>query len=316
MQADINTSHGLTQQSIGLSEHQVNLKEHTSLSQVNHSTQLSNEWQKPSNDLTEIAASVTRMGTDTLSHQVSLVMYHSQFPIRALPEQKAKAQFNAMLLVIITSYFGADKNTPDMVYAECFNRMIKDYGSISIEEVREAHAEAAKGTDRFSAKAFGGIYTANIFTEVMHAWKQKRSKIIAAIKEAESKKPEIEAAQLESKKKEFSKYCNDWLTSQLLNRTVKHWSELSLGVCQELIDSGVVKGSRPDLWKQSAELTVKQFEHERDKAGAEKDFSTFKQMNNVVQSIMDGIVPQDALSKRKGIYARLLVFDCIESNQK
>jgi hypothetical protein len=254
------------------------------------------------------------MGSDTLPHQVSLVMYHSQFPIKSIPEAKARIQFNAMMISIVTAYFGADKNTPDLVYAECFKRMMADYGSISIEEVREAHAEAAKGTDKFSAKAFGGIYTANIFSEVMHIWKQKRSKIVAAIKEAEAKKPEVEAAQLEAKKKEFSKYCNDWLTAQLLNRTVKHWSELSLGVCQELIDSGVVKGSRPDLWKQSAELTVKQFEQERDKASYEKDFATFKQMNNVVQSIMDGIVPQDALSKRKGIYARLLVFDCIESN--
>ena len=242
-------------------------------------------------------------------------MYHSQFPIKSIPEAKAKIQFNAMMISIVTAYFGADKNTPDLVYAECFSRMMKDYSNISIEEVREAHAESAKGTDKFSLKAFGGIYTANIFTEVMHQWKQKRSKIIAAIKEAESKQPEIEALELNRKKEQFTQYCKDWFSKQLSNRTAKHWTDLSLGICQELIDSGIVKGNRVDLWKHSADLTVKQFEHERDKAGAEKDFYTFKQMNNVLDSIMNGIVSTDALSKRKGIYARLLVWDSIENNK-
>jgi hypothetical protein len=255
------------------------------------------------------------MGSDTLPHQVSLVMYHSQFPIKSIPESKARVQFNAMMISIVTAYFGADKNTPDLVYAECFSRMIKDYSNISLEEVREAHAEAAKGTDKFSVKAFGGIYTANIFTEVMHVWKQKRSKIIAAIKAAEAKQPEIEAAELNRKKEQFTQYCKDWLTKELLNRTAKHWSDLSLGVCQELIDSKVIKGNRKDLWKDSAELTIKQFENQRDKAGAEKDFPTFKQMNLAVQSIMNGIASTDALSKRKGIYARLLVWDCIINNK-
>jgi len=37
-------------------------------------------------------------------------------------------------------------------------------------------------------------------------------------------------------------------------------------------------------------------------------------MNAAVESIINGIVPQDALSKRKAIYARLLVWDRIQNN--
>jgi hypothetical protein len=75
-----------------------------------------------------------------------------------------------------------------------------------------------------------------------------------------------------------------------------------------------VQGNRPDLWKQSADLTLKQYEQDCSKASADKDFATLKKMNAAVEAIINGIVPQDALSKRKAIYTRLLVFDHLKCN--
>ena len=240
-----------------------------------------------------------------------MLQYHRDFPIKKMEAQLARRKFYEVLTVIIQVYFGADKNTPDSVFNECFDRMIKDFGSISIEEVREAHAESAKN----ALKAFYGMYTVNMFSEIMYAWKQKRSKILAAIDHIDKVNEVDEAAELESKKQQFTQYCKDWLTNELKIKSVRQWSELSLGICQELISSGTVQGNRPDLWKQSGELTVKQYENERSKASAEKDFATMKKMNAAVESIINGIVPQDALSKRKAIYTRLLVFDYLTSNE-
>jgi hypothetical protein len=251
------------------------------------------------------------MGIEAQPHQVAMLQYHRDFPIKKMEAQLARRKFYEVLTVIIQVYFGADKNTPDSVFSECFDRMVKDYGNISIEEVREAHAESSKN----ALKAFGGMYTVNMFSEIMYAWKQKRSKILAAIDNIDKVNEVDEAAELESKKQQFTQYCKDWLTNELKIKSIKQWSELSLGICQELIDSGTVKGNRPDLWKQSADLTLKQYEQDRSKASAEKDFATLKKMNAAVEAIMGGIVPQDALSKRKGIYTRLLVFDYLTSNE-
>jgi hypothetical protein len=251
------------------------------------------------------------MGIEAQPHQVAMLQYHRDFPIKKMEAQLARRKFYEVLTVIIQVYFGADKNTPDSVFSECYDRMIKDYGNISIEEVREAHAESSKN----ALKAFGGMYTVNMFSEIMYAWKQKRSKILAAIDNIDKVNEVDEAAELESKKQQFTQYCKDWLTNELKIKSIKQWSELSLGICQELIDSGTVKGNRPDLWKQSADLTLKQYEQDRSKASAEKDFATLKKMNAAVEAIMAGIVPQDALSKRKGIYTRLLVFDYLTSNE-
>jgi len=251
------------------------------------------------------------MGIEAQPHQVAMLQYHRNFPIKKMEAQLARRKFYEVLTVIIQVYFGADKNTPDSVFNECFDRMIKDCGSISIEEVREAHAESSKN----ALKAFYGMYTVNMFSEIMYAWKQKRSKIIAAIDNIDKINEVDEAAELESKKQQFTQYCKDWLTNELKIKSVRQWSELSLGICQELIDSGTVQGNRPDLWKQSADLTLKQYEQDRSKASAEKDFATLKKMNAAVEAIMGGIVPQDALSRRKAIYARLLVWDHIQKNK-
>ena len=154
-----------------------------------------------------------------------------------------------------------------------------------------------------------------MFSEIMYAWKQKRSKILAAIDNIDKVNEVDEAAELEIKKQQFTQYCKDWLTNEFNIKSINQWSDLSLGICQELIDCGTIKGNRPDLWKQSSDLTLKQYEQDRSKASAEKDFATLKKMNAAVEAIMAGIVPQDALSKRKGIYTRLLVFDYLTSNE-
>jgi hypothetical protein len=252
-----------------------------------------------------------RLNIEAQPHQIVMLQYHRQFPIKAMETNLAKRKFFEQLAVIVEAYFGADKNTPNSVFAECFDRMIKDYGSISLEEVREAHAEASKN----AFKAFGGIYTVNMFSEIMHLWKQKRNKMLAAIDKIERSDEVKEAELTEAKKVEFNKFCNDWLTQQLLNRTVKSYHELNLGICNELIQSGTVKGQRKDLWDKAKVEAVKQLEQERDEAMFNKgDYDKVKAYNSILQKIHENNYPPDMKGRTEAIYSRLLVMDCIEAN--
>jgi hypothetical protein len=251
------------------------------------------------------------MGIEAQPHQVAMIQYHRNFPIKKMEAQLARRKFYEVLTVIIQVYFGADKNTPDEVFSECYDRMIKDYGSISIEEVREAHAESSKN----ALKAFGGMYTVNMFSEIMYAWKIKRNKLIAAI-DATERSYEVQEQELaEAKRKEFTKYCHDWLTSQKSNPSVKTYAELNLGMCNELIQSGMVKGQRKDLWDKAKVEAVKELESDRDNAMFNKgDYDKVKAFNSILSKITEHNYPSDMKGRTEAIYARLLVFDSIENN--
>lgn len=305
------TQTGLQQHKTGLNETLPNTNAPSQLQAVNNSIITTKQSSTELSDLNAIILEANRLNIEAQPHQVALLQYHRQFPIRSVKPSLAQGKFFEILTVIVEVYFGADKNTPDTVFAECFDRMIKDYGQISLEEVREAHAEASKN----AFKAFGGIYTVNMFSEIMHLWKQKRNKILAAIDKIERTDEVKEAELTEAKKVEFNKYCNDWLTSQLLNRTVKSYHELNLGLCNELIQSGVVKGQRKDLWDKAKVEAVKQLEQERDEAMFNKgDYDKVKAYNSILQKIHEHNYPPDMKGRTEAIYARLLVMDCIESN--
>lgn len=295
---------------IGSSETLQNTNGHSQLQAATNSTITTKPSSTELNGLQEIILEANRLSIETQPYQIALLKYHREFPIKKMDANLAKRKFYEVLTVIVQVYFGADKNTPDTVFAECYDRMIKDYGSISIEEVREAHAESSKS----SLKAFGGIYTVNMFSETMFAWKQKRNKILSAIDKIELNDTVKEAQLTELKKIEFSKYCNDWLTAQLLNRTVKNYMELNLGICSELIQAGTVKGQRKDLWEMAKIEAVAQLKQEREQSYHRGDMDKVKGYNSILQKIDEHNYPPDMKGRTEAIYARLLVFDCIESN--
>jgi hypothetical protein len=252
------------------------------------------------------------LSVEALPHQIAMLQYHRSYPIGKMDKTEAKRKFYEKMLVVVEVYFGADKNTPDSVFNECFNLMLLQHPNISLEEIREAHAEASKN----ALKAFGGIYTVNMFNEIMHAWKQKRNKLIAAIDAIENNAEKQEKDYTEKKRKEFSKYCKDWLTNELLNPTLKHWSELSLGICTELIQQGTVKGNRGDLWNLAKIEAVKQLTVERDDAMYNRgDYSKAKAYQSILDKVRDNNYPPDLKGLSEAIYTRLLVWDCIESNK-
>ena len=303
------TQTGLQPHRTGLNEIHPNTNEPTQLQTVNNSTKEISKSSTHSKSLTEIITEANRFGIEAQPHQIALLQYHRDHPFKSIKDSRAK--FNEVMTVIVQAYFGAANNTPLSVYAECFDRMNKDYAAISLEEVREAHAESSKN----ALKAFGGMYTVNMFGEIMHAWKQKRNKLLAAI-DAIERNDEVKEAELtELKKVEFSKYCQDWLRLQQVNRTVKSYQELNLGICNELIQSGTVKGQRKDLWEKAKVEAVKQLEQERDEAMFNKgDYDKVKAYNSILQKIHEHNYPPDMKGRTEAIYSRLLVMDCIEAN--
>ena len=302
------TPTGSQQPKIGLSEILPNTSEPTSLQVVNNYTTAIKQCSTELNALQGIILEANRTGIEAQPHQVAMLQYHRNFPIKKMEAQLARRKFYEVLTVIIQVYFGADKNTPDEVFSECYDRMIKDYGSISIEEVREAHAESSKN----ALKAFGGMYTVNMFSEIMYAWKIKRNKLIAAI-DATERSHEVQEEELaEAKRKEFTKYCYDWLTSQQSNPTVKSYAELNLGMCNELIQSGAVQGKRKDLWDKAKSEAIKQLTADRDEAMYDtNDFNKVRAFNSIISKITEHNYPSDMKGRTEAIYARLLVFDAI-----
>ncbi len=194
--------------------------------------------------------------------------------------------------------------------------MLTDYPNISLSELDEAHADAIVGDNKIDIRAFGGVYTVNIFSEVMHRWKLKRNRILAAIIEYEQKdKPQIDQAVLEQKRSAFRQQVIDWFESEVTAPTVTDWKQLNQAFCNELIEAKYIPLQNAQLWADAKAETTEQVKHERIKAERLGDYQAIRRYIRQLSDELSETDKSDLSAIRISIYAKLLVMDALNERR-
>ena len=214
-------------------------------------------------------------------------------------ERAAYTEFSVELLSIAHLYFGA-ANTPDTIIAECYRLMLKNHPTAGINELRQAHELATK-TGKF--QAFNGIYTVNLFNEIMHAYTSTRNKLLMAYDNALSKADEAEKAENEAKKAAFRKQAIEWYEAAKADKSIRSWRDIPTYYANEICASGYIAPGDEAL-KQKA---IEAFKAEQ---AAEADRLRYDGMREKAKNLMAALerMGKSELDMAKLIYRRMIVF--------
>lgn len=150
-----------------------------------------------------IIQKVKIQGNDISPQQIEIVLSGMRFPIREMETKKKEALLIQSLYYVGSAYCGVNwDNTSEVILASCAEEVSRNFGSLGIDEIREAFNLASLG--RFDAEmtAWRGVFTISIVLSVLNGYKAYRNKIQKAILAELEKENELERIELDRKKNE------------------------------------------------------------------------------------------------------------------
>jgi hypothetical protein len=225
---------------------------------------------------------------------------HSVSKRRDVNDRAAYTEFSVELFGIAHLYFGA-ANTPDTIIAECYRLMLKNHATTGIGELRQAHELATK-TGKF--QAFNGMYTVNLFNEIMHLYASTRNKLLMAYDSTLSKADEAEKAENEAKKAAFRKQAIEWYEAAKADKSIRSWRDIPTYYANEICASCYIAPGDEAL-KQKA---IEAFKAEQ---AGEADRLRYEGMREKAKNLMAALerMGKSELDMAKLIYRRMLVFN-------
>lgn len=212
-------------------------------------------------------------------------------------------RFQKLLNKIALVYFGA-QNTAEDVIIECYKNFLRQYPTMGIDEIREAHNLQSASQQ----KAYSGYYTVNIFNETMHAYIAHRNKIIKAYDDTIAEKERIEAEETEKRKEEFRQQTLDWFQRQKSICSLKSWQDIPVYFARELYMMDKVGRGEMEIQERAKVEARKQVEAEASQTRMGGDRIKAKKL-------IDSIAQKDItfIDRCRNIYVQMLTWKAIHS---
>lgn len=255
---------------------------------------------------TTLMAALTQLPDGLGSHSLDAVVHgrvNSLAKSLSISRKNAYEQFSQNLKAIALTYFGA-ANTLDAVISECFASMEAAFSQIGLCELRDAHRFAAK-TGKY--QAFNGMYTVNLFHEIMNEWRYKRQALLHAYDSTMAKQIQVEAEETERKRERFKAQTIDWFETEKAAMNIKTWEDVPIYYANVLVEAGLTGSKDGELWKQAGLAAERQMKREaegyKEKGRYEKAKELMKLFEKRDKSLHDRAVDN---------YKKMLVFKAIK----
>lgn len=244
-----------------------------------------------------------------------------RFPIREMETKKKGALLIQSLYYVGSAYCGVNwDNTSEVILASCAEEVSRNFGSLGIDEIREAFNLASLG--RFDAEmtAWRGVFTISIVLSVLNGYKAYRNKIQKAILAELEKENELERIELDRKKNEETQkhIIESFQTAKEMAKSGKaiyttfraiphYWakplSELGYLPLDDEKKKSIFHAAQTEAKKELIEIS--QSGNSEWKRGEAK--SIIKALDNLKQTEM----PSDFIFRANNNYCRLLVWEFI-----
>ena len=146
-------------------------------------------------------------------------------PMRQQEPNKLAVELAATLAFVAREY-GATKEIPAETLGECVKLVMRKFGALGIQEIREAYRMAAAGEIKPEQKMWGGIFNAAQLGSVLTTYQNHRKAIAAElIKTAHDRVIAQEAVVRETKWREIANPTFLGMVSKLKGQ-ISHWCEV------------------------------------------------------------------------------------------
>jgi hypothetical protein len=179
--------------------------------------------------------------------------------------------------------------------------MLKNHPTTGIGELRQAHELATKAG---KLQAFNGMYTVNLFNEIMHSYTSTRNKLLMAYDTALLKADEAEKAENEAKKAAFRKQAIEWYKAAKHDKSIRSWRDIPTYYANEICASGYIapgdealRQKAIEAYKQEQVAEAERLRHEGLREKAKNLMAALERMG------------KSELDMAKLIYRRMLVFN-------
>ena len=223
--------------------------------------------------------------------------------VYAADKQQCWDRFQKLLNKIALVYFGA-QNTAEDVIIECYKNFLRQYPTMGIDEIREAHNLQSASQQ----KAYSGYYTVNIFNETMYAYVAHRNKLIKAYDDTIAEKERIEAEETEKRKEEFRQQTIDWFNRQRSICSLRSWEEIPVYFARELYMMDMVGRGQMNIQERAKVEAKKQVE-------AEAHQTRYSGDRLKAKKLIDSIAQKDItfIDRCRNIYVQMLTWNAIHA---